>query len=82
MILGIIGLVLLAIGWTYEIVKIIKEKKSRIDLKFELFYTLGTIFLILYAIQIKDPIFIILKSIVLFLSVIYLYFSIKDTYFK
>jgi lipid-A-disaccharide synthase-like uncharacterized protein len=82
MIFGIIGLILLAIGWTYEIVKIIKEKKSRIDLKFEIFYTLGTIFLIIYAVQIKDPIFIILKSIILLLSIIYLYFSIKDTYFN
>ena len=77
MIIGIVGLVLLAIGWFFESVKLIKEKKSKLDLKFAVLYTVGSLCLVLYSVQIRDLIFIVLNSLVAILSSISLIFSIK-----
>lgn len=68
MIIGVIGLFLLAIGWLSEVVKTIKEKKSKLDLKFAILYTVGSLCLVIYSIQVGDLIFIILNSIVMLLS--------------
>ena len=54
MIIGIIGLILLAIGWLSEIVKIIREKRSKLDLKFAILYTVGSLCLVAYSIQINN----------------------------
>ena len=77
MIIGIIGLVLLAIAWIFEIISVMKYKRKRLDLKFALLYVIGTLCLVIYAIQIKDPIFIILNSMILVLSLVSLVY-VKD----
>ena len=77
MIIGIVGLTLLAIGWLYEIAKIIKEKRSRLDLKFAILYTIGSACLVAYSIQIGNIIFIVLNSVVLILSLTSLVYTIK-----
>lgn len=77
MIIGIIGLILLAIGWLSEIVKIIREKRSKLDLKFAILYTVGSLCLVAYSIQINNIIFIILNSVVLIMSLISLVYTIK-----
>ena len=68
MITGIIGLGLLAVGWLYEAVQIIKEKKSRLGLKFSILYTTGSLLLVVYSIQVKDVIFTILNGLVTAIS--------------
>ena len=77
MILGILGLALLAIGWIPETIKVIKEKRSRIDKKFGILYVLGSLLLLIYSIQIKDYIFLILNFIVMIMSGISLIFSLR-----
>ena len=77
MIIGIIGLVLLAIGWFSEVKELIKEKRSRLDLRFAVLYSLGSICLVIYSIQLKDTIFLILNSVVAMLSMVSLYYSIR-----
>ena len=77
MILGIIGLVLLAIGWIPETIKVIKEKKSRIDKEFGILYVLGSLLLLIYSMQIKDYIFMALNFIVMVMSGISLVFSLR-----
>ena len=74
---GVIGLILLAFGWASEAVELIRKKKSRIDPKFGVLYSVGTAFLVLHSVQIKDTIFIILNAVVLFLSVLSLWYSMK-----
>jgi|TARA_B100001971_G_C17871707_1_gene373586 lipid-A-disaccharide synthase-like uncharacterized protein len=77
MIIGIAGLVLLAIGWFSEVKEVIKQKKSKLDLKFSILYTIGSLCLVIYAIQLKDVIFFILNSVVTILSLISLIYSVK-----
>ena len=77
MILGIIGLALLAIGWIPETIKVIKEKRSRIDKEFGILYVLGSLLLLIYSMQIKDYIFLALNFIVMVMSGISLVFSLR-----
>ena len=77
MIIGIIGLTLLVIGWLAETVKIVKEKRSKLDLKFAILYTIGSACLVGYSIQINNIIFIILNSVVLILSLTSLVYTIR-----
>jgi len=77
MITGIIGLGLLAVGWMYEAVQIIKEKKSRLGLKFSILYTTGSLLLVVYSIQVKDVIFTILNGLVTAISLVSLAYSIR-----
>lgn len=74
--IGIIGLILILIGWFPQLIKTIKEK-SGMDLKFAIMYISGCILLVIYAIQIKDLIFIILNGGAATLSGISLFYSIK-----
>ena len=77
MYLGLMGLVLLAIGWIPEVLAIIREKKSRINTKFGTLYVLGSLFLFMYSLQIKDYIFMILNFFVMIMSAISLWYSLK-----
>jgi len=77
MIIGIVGLVLLSIGWISETRKLIKEKRSKLDLKFTILYTLGSLCLVVYSFQINNLVFIILNGIVVLLSLFPLYYTIK-----
>ena len=75
---GIIGLALLAVGWIYEAAQIIKEKKSRLGLKFSILYTTGSLLLVIYSIQVKDVIFTILNGLVTAISLVSLAYSIRN----
>jgi len=63
MIVGIIGAVLIVIGWIIEMFKISKDKKSKIDWKFGMLYFIGSIMLVIYSFQINSMMFIILNSL-------------------
>jgi len=75
--IGVIGVVLIALGWIPEIIQIIKEKKSNLNLKFALLYTLGSLALTIYAIQLNDLIFMILNGLAFIMAAIGLYYTIK-----
>ena len=75
--IGIIGLILLALGWIPETISIIKEKRSRINWKFGTLYVIGSLLLVAYSIQIKDTIFLILNLFVAIMAAISLYYSVK-----
>lgn len=77
MILGIIGISLLAIGWFIEAAKMIKEKRSSIDIKFGALYVIGSLLLVIYSFQINDMIFMILNGLVVVSSGLSLFYAIK-----
>ncbi len=77
MIIGLIGLILLAFGWIYEMIETIKEKKSKINPKFIIIYIIGSIFLVTYSIQIGNILFIVLNSLITISSLISLVYTIK-----
>ena len=77
MIIGIMGLSLLALGWLTETIKIIREKKSNIEIKFGVLYVIGSLMLVIYSFQLKDTIFMILNSLVALFSLFSLFYAIK-----
>lgn len=77
MVYGIIGLILLAIGWVFEVIELIKNKKSRIDVKFGFLYVVGSLFLLYHAISINDLVFMILNGAVALLSLISMVYSFR-----
>ena len=78
-IIGIIGIIFLAIGWIPETISVIREKHSKINPKFGVLYVLGSLLLTWYAIEIKDTIFIILNLLVALMSFVSLIFSLNKT---
>jgi len=77
-IIGIIGVILLGVGWIPETISIIREKASKIDWRFGALYVIGSILLAIYAFQINDLIFLILNSLIAIMSGISLFFSVKE----
>ena len=77
MILGLIGLICIAIGWIPQIADIVKKKKSNLNLGFALLYTLGSLALVLYALQISDWIFVALNGFAFLMSAIGLFYTIR-----
>lgn len=75
--LGILGLILIAIGWLPQVIEIIKTKKNHLNLKFNLLYAMGSLSLVIYAIYIEDVIFIILNGFAFLMSGIGLIYKIK-----
>lgn len=75
--LGVIGLVLIAIGWIPEIIEIIKTKKNNLNLKFNILYVLGSLALVIYAVSINDLVFILLNGFAFLMSGIGLLYKIK-----
>lgn len=78
MILGVIGLICIAVGWIPQIIEIVRTKKSSLNLGFSLLYTIGSLSLVLYALQIKDWIFTALNGFALLMSSIGLFYTIKS----
>lgn len=75
--IGLIGLVLLALGWVPETIKVIRDKHSAIDLKFGALYCAGSLLLVIYSIQIMDYVFVVLNTLAAIMSAVSLYFSAK-----
>jgi len=74
-ILGIIGAIILAIAWVPETLQIIREKRSRLNPEFSIFYFVGSLLLFVYAILINELIFSIVNGIILLQTCINLYYE-------
>jgi lipid-A-disaccharide synthase-like uncharacterized protein len=75
--LGILGLILIALGWIPETMEIIRKGKNNLNLKFNILYTFGSLSLTIYAIYAQDIIFIILNGFAFFMSGIGLMYKFK-----
>ncbi|MDO8517454.1 MAG: lipid-A-disaccharide synthase N-terminal domain-containing protein [Nanoarchaeota archaeon] len=75
--LGVIGLIFIIIGWIQQIIQIIKEKNSHLNLGFALLYVIGSLALVLYSLQIKDEVFAILNGLALLMGAIGLLYTIR-----
>ena len=77
MIIGIIGLVLIATAWIPQIIKTIKEKESHVSIIFPILYSTGSIALVIHSIIINDLVFIVLNSVAGFMGLIGLFYALK-----
>ncbi len=82
MLIGILGVILIALSWLPETIKVWKEKRSTIDLKFGFMYVTGSLLLIIYSYQVKDYIFLSLNIFALATSSLTLYMSLKKINLK
>jgi len=76
--IGILGLILVAIGWIPQIIEIKKTKKNKLNLKFNLLYTFGSLALTIYAVYIYDIVFILLNGFAFLMSSVGLFYKFKN----
>ena len=76
--LGILGAAIIAISWIPETLRTIKTKSTGLDLKFISTYFLGSLFLAIYSISVKDYVFIGLNIVASLLAVINLIYTILE----
>ncbi|MCH7850924.1 MAG: hypothetical protein IH845_04750 [Nanoarchaeota archaeon] len=74
---GILGVVLIVLGWIPETIEIIRKKKNNLNLKFNILYTLGSLFLVIYSIYINDLVFILLNGFAFLMSSVGLFYTIR-----
>jgi len=75
--LGILGLILIALGWVPQTIQTIKQKKNNLNIKFNLLYTSGSLALLVYSIYIYDVVFILLNGFAFIMSGIGLFYNSK-----
>lgn len=76
--IGITGLLFIALSWIPQIIQTIKTKKSGISLKFGLSQFIGGLFIIIYSYLINQILFLILNITVLILVTINLIYAFKE----
>ncbi|MCJ7817190.1 MAG: lipid-A-disaccharide synthase N-terminal domain-containing protein [Candidatus Aenigmarchaeota archaeon] len=77
-VIGTIGLIAVAAAWIPETIRTLKTKKSGLELKFNLVYVAGSLVLVAYSVGINDMIFIALNTFASIMSLINLYYTIKE----
>lgn len=73
---GIFGGIVIIVSWAYETAEAIKRHKSLIDLKFAAMNIFGVALLILYSWQIGNAIFFYLNTILLFIELVEIAYSL------
>lgn len=73
--IGILGVILIALGWIPQTLEIMKKKKNNLNLQFNLLYAIGSLALTVYAVYIADIIFILLNGFAFLMSAIGLYYK-------
>ncbi len=75
--IGIIGLVLILVGWISETVKVAKMKQSNLDFKFVILYFLGSLALFYHALVLDDGVFMALNGVASILGLLNVYFVFR-----
>ena len=73
--IGTAGVVFLAIAWIPEVLQTIRERESKINPKFAVIYFIGTFFLLVYAIFLRNIPFTIVNGLILGQVCINLYYE-------
>ncbi|MDO8427975.1 MAG: hypothetical protein Q7S92_02065 [Candidatus Diapherotrites archaeon] len=74
---GIAGLLLLLLAWIPETLEVIRLRKTEMEIKFILIYTLGSVFLAVHSFLLKDSIFLILNVLIVFSTLINAYYFFR-----
>ena len=74
---GVLGALLIAIGWGFEAREIIKRKRSLLEWHFDALYCVGSALLIAYSLAINNLVFAFLNSVAFVLACIGLYYAAR-----
>jgi len=66
-IIGIVGVMFIALSWIPQVVQAIKTKKSGINPKFGVAQFIGSALILIYSYMINQPLFIVLNIIAIIL---------------
>ena len=67
---GIVGLVLISVGWLAELVQVIRKKSAQVPLSFALLYGAGSLLLVVHSIELNDIVFIVLNALATLIAVV------------
>ena len=76
-ILGILGLLLILIGWIYETYQLVKTKKSNLPIIFAVLYSIGSLCLAIYSYLLGDLVFLVLNIAATLIAILNAIISIK-----
>lgn len=75
--MGTIGVAAIAFSWIPQTLEVIKNKKTDMELKFIIIYSIGSLLLLIYSVLIHDLIFTVLNFITTVLAGLNLFFALK-----
>ncbi|MFC1752766.1 hypothetical protein ACFL96_05155 [Thermoproteota archaeon] len=78
MIIGVIGLLMLAFGWIAEARRVMREKKSQLGFEFAYLYIVGSLCLVIYSLQLNDIVFVVLNLLVVVTCAISMWYALKS----
>ena len=78
--IGIAGLLLLLLAWIPETLEVIRSRKTEMEIKFILIYTLGSVLLAIHSFFLNDLVFLTLNVLIVFSTLInaYYYFQMRN----
>lgn len=77
-IIGLVGLLFIVLSWIPQLIHTIKTKKSGLNLKFGLSQFMGSLFLIVYAYMVDQPLWTVLNVFAAILIAINLRYVFKE----
>ncbi len=75
---GILGALLIVVGWAFETKNVIETRHSTLPLSFDLLYLAGSALLTLYALSLGSWIFAALNGLATLMAVIGTYFTLSE----
>ena len=67
---GLIGAMLVILGWIPEYISLLRNPKAKLSFKFALIYFIGSFFLFLHALQINDSVFVAINFLAMMFSLL------------
>ena len=75
---GLIGLLLISIGWLFELAEVLKKRQSQVPLSFAILYGAGSLLLTLHSLELNDIVFIVLNAFATLIAIANIAFSIMS----
>lgn len=76
--IGILGAVLIAVGWSFEAREVIRSRRSRLEWHFNVLYAIGSLALVVYALAINSLVFAVLNALALLMALVSLYYKLRE----
>jgi|GEM_PF-2019384 lipid-A-disaccharide synthase-like uncharacterized protein len=73
--IGVTGLILITLGFGYEMVGTVKRKKCNLNRNVLILFIIASLLLFYHAFQLRDLVFMSLNLIVTFINLVNLYYS-------
>jgi lipid-A-disaccharide synthase-like uncharacterized protein len=76
--IGILGAVLIAVGWSFEAMQTIRTRRSHLEWHFNALYAIGSLALVAYALEINSLVFAVLNALALLMALVSLWYKLRE----